>query len=213
MAYRLDTNRSPRGPAGRAPSTADELPGALPRHVPGEAGVWVVILGELTLFAALFSAYLWAQGRAPGEFEASQTHLHQGRALFNTLLLLTGSLCVALGVQAARDGRLPFARRLLLAASASGVTFGLVKVVEYRDLLAEGFTPATNDFFMYYFVLTGLHLLHLVIGIGVLTFLASLVGRANFSGRRLGYLEGGGCFWHMVDIVWIVLFPLLYLVR
>jgi len=183
------------------------------RHLPGEAGVWVVILGELTLFAAFFSAYVWARGQDPTVFRASQEHLSQGRGVVNTLLLLTSSLCVAAAVRAARAGQPRAARPLLLAAVGGGIGFLLVKVVEYHALFAAGFSPATNDFFTYYFVLTWLHLLHLIFGLSILGFLSRLVGKDELTARELGYLEGGGCFWHMVDLLWIVLFPLLYLVR
>jgi len=183
------------------------------RHLPGEQGTWVVILGELTVFAAFFSAYVWTRGRDAAEFAASQAHLHQGRAVVNTVVLLTGSLCVATAVQRARDGRREASRTLLLAGVVCGVLFFLVKVSEYRDLVAAGFTPTTDDFFTYYFVLTGLHLLHLIIGMSILVALSFLVRRESLTPRQVGYLEGGGCFWHMVDVIWIVLFPLLYLMR
>jgi nitric oxide reductase NorE protein len=183
------------------------------RHLPGEQGTWVVILGELTVFAAFFSALVWTRGRDAAAFQASQAHLHQGRGLFNTVVLLTGSLCVATAVHRARAGRRESARALLLTGVACGLLFLLVKVSEYHDLLAGGFTPATNDFFTYYFVLTALHLLHLIIGMSILTALSFLVRKEELTARQIGYFEGGGCFWHMVDVIWIVLFPLLYLLR
>ena len=183
------------------------------RHLPGEQGVWVVILGELTVFAAFFSAYLWARAQDPAVFEASQAHLSQGRAVVNTLLLLTGSLCVAAAVRAVRAGHRRSARPLLLGAVAGGVAFLLLKILEYHALLDAGFSPATNDFFTYYFVLTWVHLLHLVVGMSILGFLSFLVRKEELTPREFGYLEGGGCFWHMVDALWIVLFPLLYLLR
>jgi nitric oxide reductase NorE protein len=182
-------------------------------HLPGEQGVWVVILGELTIFALFFGVYVWARGEDPQLFASSQEHLNQSRAVINTLLLLTSSLCVASAVKAARTGDNGPARRFLLAALGGGAGFWLVKVLEYRDLFGDGFTPGTDDFFMYYFVFTWLHLLHLLVGMGVLVFLRSLAGRAELTPKQVGYLEAGGCYWHMVDVIWIVLFPLLYLVR
>lgn len=183
------------------------------RHLPGETGLWVVLLGELTVFAAFFSAYVWTRARDPVVFGASQAHLHQGRGLVNTLLLLTGSLCVAGAVRGVRDGHRESAGPLLLVGVACGLVFGLLKIAEYRELISDGYTPATNDFFTYYFVLTWLHLFHLLIGMGVLTFLSVLVRKEALTPREFGYLEGGGCFWHMVDVLWIVLFPLFYLLR
>lgn len=183
------------------------------RHLPGEQGVWIVILGELTIFAAFFGAYVWARGQDPGLFASSQEHLAQWRAVLNTLLLLTSSLCVAAAVKAVRRGSTDRARPLLLAALLGGAGFLVVKAVEYAELFGDDLSPATNDFFMYYFILTWLHLLHLLVGMAVLVYLRSLAGRAELTPKQVGYVEGGGCYWHMVDVIWIVLFPLLYLMR
>lgn len=88
-----------------------------------------------------------------------------------------------------------------------------MKLLEWGDKLSAGITPATNDFFMFFFTLTGLHFLHLLIGMVVLGFLVRASRRPLPTPRQLAYVEGGACFWHMVDLLWIVLFPLLYLVR
>ena len=155
--------------------------------------------------------YVWARGQDPELFASAQEHLNQSGGAVNTLLLLTSSLGVAAAVKAARDGGGELARRLLGAAIAGGGAFGVVKALEYRELLSADLTPASNDFFMYYFVLTWLHLLHLLVGMGILVFLRSMLRRGELTPRQIGFVEGGGCYWHMVDIIWIVLFPLLYL--
>ena len=173
----------------------------------------MVILGELAIFALFFGAYLVAWGQDPDLFAAGQAHLNQGRAVLNTVLLLCSSLFVARAVEAARQGETEGARASLAVALGGGLAFFLVKAIEYRDLFDHGFSPATDDFFTYYFVLTWAHLLHLLVGMGVLVFLRSLARRPELSARQIGYLEAGGCYWHMVDVIWIVLFPLLYLVR
>lgn len=85
--------------------------------------------------------------------------------------------------------------------------------MEYREKLANGITLTTNDFYMYYFVATGIHFLHLLIGLGVLAFVLDHVRKAGAKGPSLALIEGGGCYWHMVDLLWIVLFPLLYLMK
>ena len=181
--------------------------------MPGEPGVWVVILGELTIFAVFFGAFLWGRGEDPKLFVAAQGHLSQWRAVINTVLLLTSSLCVAGAVKAVRTGSVTVARPLLVAAVLGGVGFWLVKILDYADLFGDHLTPATNDFFMYYFILTWLHLLHLLVGMAVLVFLWFLAGRSGLTPKQIGYVEAGGCYWHMVDVIWIVLFPLLYLLR
>ena len=87
-----------------------------------------------------------------------------------------------------------------------------LKVVEYTAKVHEGNTPNQNAFYLYYFILTGLHLFHVFIGIVVLVLLLTQAGKSDLSGTRMALVEGGACFWHLVDLLWIVLFPLLYLV-
>jgi nitric oxide reductase NorE protein len=181
--------------------------------MPGEPGVWVVVLGELTLFAVFFGAFVWARGEDPELFVSAQRQLGQWRAVINTVLLLTSSLCVAGAVKTVRTGPVNVARPLLAAGVLGGAGFWLVKILEYADLFGDHLTPATNDFFMYYFILTWLHLLHLLVGMAVLIVLWRLVGRSELTPKQIGYVEAGGCYWHMVDVIWIVLFPLLYLLR
>jgi nitric oxide reductase NorE protein len=89
----------------------------------------------------------------------------------------------------------------------------IVKVFEYHEKISAGITPSTNEFYMYYFVLTGLHLAHVVIGLAVLLALSRLARKPEPSRTHIAFFEGGGCFWHMVDLLWIVIFPLLFLVR
>jgi nitric oxide reductase NorE protein len=116
----------------------------------------------------------------------------------------------ARAVRGASGRRAPL---LMLGAFAFGVGFVVVKVFEYHEKLAAGVTPETNKFYMYYFVLTGLHLAHLVVGLLILVALWTLSRKAELTETQVMFFEGGACFWHMVDLLWIVIFPLLYLVR
>jgi nitric oxide reductase NorE protein len=179
------------------------------RHVPGEAGLWVFLLGDMIMFSVFFGFIAVLHGRQPTMFRASQQALHPGLGLLNTLLLLTASALVVRGLRRLRSGRpahtLPFA---ILCALA----FAAVKGSEYALVIRGGHTPGSNDFFMYYFVFTGIHLAHLVIGLGALTALTALSRRPALSRRRLLVAEGAAAYWHMVDLLWLVLFPLFYLV-
>jgi len=183
------------------------------RRVPGEVGTWVFILGDMTVFAFVFATYLVARAGDTALFTAGQQHLDATVGAVNTLLLLASSLCVVAAVRATarRDART--ARLLFGGAMGCGLGFVLNKYVEYSDKLSSGLKPATNDFWTYYYVLTGLHLFHLVVGLAVLAFAIRQAGNPRLTARRYAYVEGGACFWHMVDLLWIVLFPLLYLVR
>jgi nitric oxide reductase NorE protein len=102
---------------------------------------------------------------------------------------------------------------MIVGAFACGLVFIAVKVFEYHERIAAGQTPSENDFYTLYFILTGLHLFHLIIGLGVLTSLWFLARKPELTKHQWAFFEGGTCFWHMVDLLWIVLFPLIFLVR
>jgi nitric oxide reductase NorE protein len=184
------------------------------RHIPGEAGAWIFILGDMAVFAVFFCVYLVERGKDRSLFEHAQQTLNADLGALNTLVLLVSSMLVVLAARAVRSSsHRELAPRLFLGALACGGCFIVVKAFEYHEKIAAGVTPATNDFYMYYFVLTGLHLVHLVFGMVVLAVLWRFSTRPGLSKHQLAFVEGGACFWHMVDLLWIVLFPLLFLVR
>ncbi len=183
------------------------------RHIPGEAGLWVLLFGDMTVFAVLFAVFLTHRGEQPAVFAASQGTLDRGFGAFNTLLLLTSSLLVVLATREVRGPSPERAPRLLTGAMACGAGFIVVKGFEYHAVFAGSVTPATNSFYTYYLVLTGLHLAHLCVGLVVLGVLTALSRSGPVTEGRFLLFEGGACFWHMVDLLWIVIFPLLYLVR
>jgi len=195
------------------PRIVEATPAAAARHVPGETGTWIFIFGDMLVFAVLFATYLYYRGEDPGLFSRSQEALNPTYGAVNTLLLLVSSLLVVLAVHSVRRGLRGVAPRLIAGAFVCGVGFSAMKIVEYSDKVGHEITPATNDFFMYYFVLTGLHWFHLLLGLAVLSYLFVLSRRPSLTPRQFAFLEGGACFWHMVDLLWIVLFPLLYLVH
>jgi nitric oxide reductase NorE protein len=193
-------------------------PREYPGHVPGEAGIWIFILGDMTLYAALFGSFMFDRRIDVETFNRSAALLHTGIGALNTLLLLTSSLFVALGVRAVRDGIAPARGPILFAgAFLCGAGFVADKCVEYSGLVQQGLLPTTNTFFTYYYVLTGIHLTHVLAGMCVLVYLwrvakANLVQPREVTGFVRG-VENGASFWHVVDLLWIVLFPLLYMVR
>ncbi|MGI9126346.1 MAG: cytochrome c oxidase subunit 3 [Mycobacterium sp.] len=184
------------------------------RHVPGEPGLWVLIFGDMLVFTVLFGVYLTQRGGHRDLFAQSQDSLNRNLGAVNTLVLLTSSLLVVTAVHAQRaDSSRHLSSRLMLGAFGVGSLFVVIKAVEYYEKISAGIVPSTNEFFMYYYVLTGLHLAHVLIGLVVLLVLSRLAANPDPSPRQYGYIEGGGCFWHMVDLLWIVIFPLLFLVR
>ena len=184
------------------------------RHVPGEAGLWVLLFGDMVVFTVLFTVYIHHRGHNMVLFAASQEHLNRSLGAINTLVLLASSILVVFATHAFRNGHLRHkAPRLTIAAIGVGACFVVIKAIEYHEKVAAGITPTTNDFYTWYYALTGLHLVHVVLGLVVLTVLSRLARKPEPSSGHVAFFEGGACFWHLVDLLWIVIFPLLYLVR
>ncbi|GAB4902638.1 hypothetical protein MAHJHV29_49270 [Mycobacterium avium subsp. hominissuis] len=116
------------------------------------------------------------------------------------------------GVQAARRQQPQIPSRCFALALGCGAGFIAVKYFEYSETIRAGFTLNSNDFFMYYYTCTGIHLIHVVIGMGVLATLTAYSRSGRFTTAKIGHIESGASFWHLVDLLWIVLFALLYLV-
>jgi nitric oxide reductase NorE protein len=152
------------------------------------------------------------RAKAPGVFDVARRTLHLGVGLANTLVLLTSSLFVVVALGALRSGARRTARSAVVAAMACGGVFIALKVFEYHALVTAGHGGGANHFYLYYFILTGVHLFHVCVGMAVLTFLLTQTRQTELSETRMAVVEGGACFWHLVDLLWIVLFPLLYLV-
>ena len=197
---------------GRTVERSVDAPGPSTR-VPGETGIWVLIFGDLLLFGVFFTTFTFYRGREPAVFAQGQRLLDVDLGVINTLLLLTGSLFVVTGVRSVRRGSGRPAVLLFAGAWMSGALFGMDKYLEYSEKIAMGITPMTDDFFMYYYILTGLHMFHVLIGMAMLTYMIVQARKPRITKSTLRYLEGGGVFWHLVDLLWVVLFPLLYLVR
>ncbi len=183
-------------------------------RVPGEAGIWVLVSGDLLVFSIFFVLLLLQRSSDPAAFLDSQRSLNQFIGGLNTLLLLTSSLCIALAVRSVRRNPTPSpsASRWFAAAAALGLGFVGVKAVEWSERFTAGQSIGTNDFFMYYFMYTGIHLLHVLAGLGVLTVLFFVSRRPTLDKGTVRMIEAGGVFWHLVDLLWIILFALFYLV-
>jgi nitric oxide reductase NorE protein len=186
---------------------ADDVKEALP----GGLDVWVFVIGEMVIFAAYFGAYMIDRGRERDLFLHSQQLLGQGLGAFNTLVLLTSSLFVALSVHAARTADVGAASRWLALGGACGATFALVKSFEWYSKLRLGLTISTNRFFMHYYMMTGVHFVHVLLGLVILAILWRELHRTT--APRAEVMESGACYWHAIDLLWLVIFALLYLMR
>lgn len=183
------------------------------KRLPGEEGVWVFILGDMMVFSLFFLVFLYYRNLDIPTFTASQSLLNLNYGAINTILLLTSSWFVVLGLHAARKAKSSLAAKLFSLAFCCGIGFAIIKYVEWSEKIQAGHTLTSNDFFMYYYMFTGIHFLHLIIGMGVLAFLVIKARAGQCAADDVHVYESGGAYWHMVDLLWIVLFPLLYLVK
>ncbi|UZW57038.1 cytochrome c oxidase subunit 3 [Sphingobium sp. JS3065] len=180
------------------------------RHIPGEAGIWVLVFIDLVVFGSLFVNYALIRGSGTPDGLPGMHEFDRALGFINTIILLTSSWAVVMAMAALRRKRVAIARVFLLGAAILALTFAGVKVYEYAEKIAAGTTPMTSGYYNFYFSITGLHLFHVIVGFGVLLWMRSRAGRIA-APKDLGHIECGGIFWHMVDLLWIVIFPLLYL--
>jgi len=185
------------------------------KRIPGEAGLWVFIFCDLMVFSLFFGTFLFYRAFEEDVYLASQAAMGQGFGMLNTLLMLTSSWFVVMAVEAARRGIAKLPSRLLMLAFACGVGFAIIKYFEYNAKLSVGTTPTTNNFYMFYFLFTGIHFFHVLVGMGILSYFSRFFARRNghYSEKDIRNLECGACYWHVVDLLWILLFGLLYLVQ
>jgi nitric oxide reductase NorE protein len=183
------------------------------QRLPGVEGVWVFVLADMTVFALLFGCFMISRLQNPALYEASRHALNPNFGGVNTIILLTSSWFAALALDAVRKSRFVPAQRFIGCAFLCGIAFMVSKAIEYSEKLTAGISMLTNDFFMYYFTLTGIHLIHVLAGNVVLVVLWFMARSRSFDPKRPVVLECGAIYWHMVDLLWIILFPLLYLVR
>jgi len=179
--------------------------------VPGDVSLWVFVLGDMVIFGAYFIIFMVYRGHEQATFLAGERHLSLASGAVNTLLLLTSSRFAALAVQAAQAGGGRRARRLVGWAALCGCGFLLVKAHEWYSLVSAGLTVQRSNFYMFYYAFTGVHLFHVLAGLIVLGVMRAELRRPQ--GARIRLVESCAIYWHMVDLLWIVLFALLYLMR
>lgn len=186
-------------------------------------GMWTFLATEILFFGGMFMAYIVYRHTYYHAFAAASRHTSVFFGTLNTAVLLTSSLTMALAVHAAQKSRTRALVRFLVLTIFLACCFLVVKGLEYHKDLEEnlwpgahfraGLPPQSQIFWFLYWAMTGLHALHVTIGIGLLSFMAFLAARGRFSAVYHNPIEISGLYWHFVDIVWIFLYPLLYLVN
>lgn len=187
--------------------------GTVQRRLPGDPGIWTFITADVGLFFIFFLVFSVERLTNHELYERSRQLLNTGIGLANTLILLTSSLFVVFAVGAARKGNRHWVKRNLLSAILLGSVFAVLKTTEYTLKIQAGITALTNSFFTYYYAFTAIHFMHLVVGMGVLIVCYAKARREPLDEKFMLWIESGGCYWHMVDMLWIILFPMLYLLR
>jgi cytochrome c oxidase subunit III len=197
-------------------------------------GMWLFLVTEIMFFGGMFCAYLIYRLMYFNAFAAGSQQLSIKLGAFNTAVLIVSSLTVVLGVKAAEAGKRKLLVGYLVVTVLLGLTFLVVKGFEYREKFEKhhvpgptfNFTDKFDDngqkipvdskeaelFFSLYFVMTGMHALHMIIGCGLFTVLAILAWKGHYTAAYNTPIENAGLYWHLVDIIWIYLFPLLYLI-
>ncbi len=187
-------------------------------------GMWVFLATEILFFGGLFLVYTVYRHAYPDAFAAASHELDVTLGTLNTAVLIASSLTMALAVHAAQTGSRRLLVILLLATMVLGTVFLGIKATEYAHKFAEGHVPGpgfrfeeryvreAQIFFSLYFVMTGLHALHMIVGLSVMAVMVYMAMRGRFSPEYYAPIEVSGLYWHFVDIIWIFLFPLLYLI-
>ena len=175
---------------------------------PGRLAVWWLLASEVVIFGGLLGSYIMHRVGHP-EWAEAAAHTQVWFGAFNTLVLLTSSFTAVLAHQAAESGQGKKAAKFLVMTMGGALTFLLVKSIEWTIEISHGYTITTNTFWSFYYTAAGLHGLHVIAGAIIMGFIAVDAWR----GRELQRVELIGIYWHFVDLVWIFLFPLLYIAK
>jgi cytochrome c oxidase subunit 3 len=212
--------------ADHSPAIAHQFENLEQQHEAAELGMWLFLATEFMFFGGLFTAYSVYRGWYPDAFATGSLTMNRTLGIVNTAILLTSSFTMALAVHTAGSPRRNALLGWLLGTILLGIMFLGIKSYEYREKFNEAHIPfggfrfewpietrqGAETFFNLYFLMTGLHAFHMVIGIGVLTVLSVLAWKAPIPERYAMTVHNTGLYWHFVDLVWVYLFPCFYLI-
>lgn len=202
-------------PAAAAPAVGKTAGGTMRSHAvlepPGGILVWMLVFLELVTFGAGLIVFVILRGQEPETFRRGQALLSAPLAALNTALLLTGGWLMANAMARLRDGAPASARRWVIASALSGVGFLAVKSCEYADKLRHGLDLHHDSFFTLYWLLTGFHYLHVLVAVVLLAAMARGLRRGEYTRECHENVEASGIFWHLCDLIWLLLLPVIYL--
>jgi cytochrome c oxidase subunit III len=219
----MNSASPPMQPEALAPR-AHQFEDAGQQHHASWLGMWVFLSTEVMFFGGMFASYAFCRSSYPDAFAAASNRLDITLGAINTAILIGSSFTMALAVYSSEAGRNKAVVRYLLLTMLLGTVFLGIKFYEYYQKFVEHLIPGSafrfeealarpaQLFFSLYFAMTGLHALHMIIGLGLLAWMAVKAHRSRFSAAYYTPVELTGLYWHFVDLIWIFLFPLLYLV-
>ena len=175
-------------------------------------GMWAFLASEIMLFGGLISSYGILRSGSPTMVIPPRTMMGVPLAMLNTFVLISSSVTMVLALAAMKANELDKYMRYLAMTFGGGVIFLMIKSYEYNHKWHEGITISSNLFGSFYFTLTGLHALHVIGGMGIMAYLMWAGSKGYQSPTNYDRVEAGGLYWHFVDLVWVILFPILYLV-
>ena len=181
--------------------------------LPGDLAVWVFIWSELLAFALFFIGYAGVRTYHIEEFITYQDTLDRTSGAINTALLLTASWFVARAVAAIRVDKSALSAKYIMWGILCGAGFLVVKMFEYEEKFAAGIDLTTNTFYFFYLALTFFHFMHVILGMIILLAIWQKTRKGGYSSADYHGMETGASYWHMVDLVWLILFPLVYVIR
>jgi nitric oxide reductase NorE protein len=184
-----------------------------PKLLPGDLAIWFFIFMELLVFAIAFIAYAVTRAQNVALFNEYQLTLNKESGAINTMLLITSSYFVIRAVHAIKLDKVKTCINNLNIALMFATGFLLLKSLEYYEKFSAGITLSTNTFYMFYLSLTMFHFLHVILGMIILFAIVLKAKRGHYSADNPYGVESGASYWHMVDLVWIILFPLVYIIR
>lgn len=180
---------------------------------PGDLAIWFFIFAELLAFGVFFVAYAFARAHNVALFDASQQQLDITSGAVNTLVLITSSYFMVRAVAAIKQNLSRVCARWIAAAIGFGGIFLVIKLIEFHAKFSVGITLSTNTFFMFYLSLTIFHFMHVILGMVILAAVMMKARGGGYSAVKHTGVETGASYWHMVDLLWIILFPLVYVIH
>lgn len=186
---------------------------AEPKLLPGDFAIWFFIFAELLVFGIFFITYAVVRMQNQALFNEFQNTLNRGVGALNTILLITASYFVVRAIHAIRRDDLSGCIHWLSASMIAGAGFLVLKSIEFYGKFSSGINLDTNTFYFFYISLTVFHYLHVILGMVILGAVLIKARKGKYSAQQHTGIETGASYWHMVDLVWIILFPLVYIIR